>query len=76
MASIKRIDEIRPAENLPPAEGGGAMFGEDRLFSCFRDMIGEPSMDIVHSVVGAVYEYTGFSSLHDDATVICIKRVE
>ena len=59
-----------------PAEGGKGMFGEDRLFSCFQDTIDERSMDIVHSVVGAVYEYTGFSSLHDDATVICIKRVE
>ena len=59
-----------------PAENGKGMFGEDRLFECFRDTIENSSMNIVHAVVGSVYEYTGFSSLHDDATVICIKRVE
>jgi serine phosphatase RsbU (regulator of sigma subunit) len=59
-----------------PAESGSDMFGEDRLFDCFRDNIERRSMDIVHTVVGTVYEHTGFTSLHDDATVICIKRVE
>ena len=59
-----------------PAESASEMFGEERLFKCFTENIGLTSMDIVHTVVGTVYEHTGFSSLHDDATVICIKRVE
>ncbi|MGL4370387.1 MAG: SpoIIE family protein phosphatase, partial [Spirochaetota bacterium] len=59
-----------------PAEKGGNMFGEDRLFACFQDNIERTSIDIVHTVVGTVYEHTGFTSLHDDATVICIKRTE
>jgi CheY-like chemotaxis protein len=57
-----------------PSERGGDMFGEDRLFKLFQDQIEYNSIDMIHSVVGNVYEHTGFSSLHDDATVICIKR--
>ena len=59
-----------------PGERSGNMYGEDRLFRCFQENIERSSIDIVHTVVGTVYEHTGFTSLHDDATVICIKRIE
>jgi len=57
-----------------PSEAGGDMYGEDRLYTLFQDNIDRPSIEIIHTIVGNVYEHTGFSSLHDDATVICIKR--
>lgn len=57
-----------------PAEKGGEMYGEERLFTLFQENVDRPSIEIIHTVVGSVYEHTGFSSLHDDATVICIKH--
>jgi serine phosphatase RsbU (regulator of sigma subunit) len=58
-----------------PSEMGGEMYGEDRLFSFFQSNITRPSMDIVHTLLGTVYEYTGYQSMQDDVTVICIKRI-
>ena len=57
-----------------PAEIGSDMFGENRLFHLFSENVQLQSLEIVHTILGAVYEHTGFTSLNDDATVICIKR--
>jgi phosphoserine phosphatase RsbU/P len=53
---------------------GSDLYGENRLFSFFRDLNDLPSIEIVHAVVGSVYEYTGYESLNDDVTAICIKK--
>jgi serine phosphatase RsbU (regulator of sigma subunit)/CheY-like chemotaxis protein len=50
------------------------LYGENRLFSLFRELNDLPSIEIVHAVVGSVYEYTGYESLNDDVTAICIKK--
>jgi serine phosphatase RsbU (regulator of sigma subunit) len=51
-----------------------ALYGEERLFSLFQEIHGRSSIDSVHSVVGSVYEYTGYASLNDDITAICLKK--
>jgi serine phosphatase RsbU (regulator of sigma subunit)/CheY-like chemotaxis protein len=51
-----------------------AMFGDDRLKEAILDSCNKPSGDIIHSVIGAVYEFTEFSDQDDDMTAICIKR--
>jgi serine phosphatase RsbU (regulator of sigma subunit)/DNA-binding response OmpR family regulator len=53
---------------------GSDLYGENRLFSLFQDLTDLPSIEIVHAVVGSVYEYTGYESLNDDVTAICIKK--
>lgn len=53
----------------------GEMFGEESLYELFSENIEKPSMDIVHTILGTIYEHTGYSSLQDDITMICIKRI-
>jgi serine phosphatase RsbU (regulator of sigma subunit)/DNA-binding response OmpR family regulator len=57
-----------------PGEETGEHYGEERLFKFFKEYIDRPSIEIVHAAIGSVYEHTGFTSLNDDATLICIKR--
>jgi CheY-like chemotaxis protein len=50
------------------------MFGENRLSQSLQECAKETAIDIVHSVIGKVYEHTEYSSFQDDVSVICIKR--
>ncbi len=52
----------------------GEMFGEKRLYQLFQQNIEKNSIDLVHSILGTLYEYTGYTSMDDDITMICIKR--
>jgi serine phosphatase RsbU (regulator of sigma subunit)/DNA-binding NarL/FixJ family response regulator len=56
------------------SEDTPALYGEERLFTLFQEIHERSSIDIVHSVVGSVYEYTGYASLNDDVTAICLKK--
>lgn len=50
------------------------LYGEERLSEVFQENIEKKSIDIVHAVVGSVYEFTGYETLYDDVTAICIKK--
>jgi serine phosphatase RsbU (regulator of sigma subunit)/DNA-binding response OmpR family regulator len=49
------------------------LYGEKRLYEMFQENVKKKSIDIVHAVVGSVYEYTEYEALNDDVTAICIK---
>jgi serine phosphatase RsbU (regulator of sigma subunit) len=50
------------------------MFGEERVRTSFLENVSSPSRDIVHSILGSIYEFTGYSLQEDDITLICIKK--
>ena len=50
------------------------LYGIKRLVDTFSLCADEPSIDIVHSVIGSVYEYTEYQPLQDDVSLICIKK--
>jgi serine phosphatase RsbU (regulator of sigma subunit)/DNA-binding response OmpR family regulator len=50
------------------------MFGEERLLEAFKRAQGQPSRDILHSIVGSMYEFTQYCEQMDDITAICIRR--
>lgn len=49
-------------------------YGQERLMKNFVDNIGEPSQDIIQSIIGSVYEFSGYAQQLDDITMICIKK--
>lgn len=50
------------------------MFGEDRLLELFNELQGNNARDIVHSVIGSVYEFTEYGDQKDDITLLCIQK--
>ncbi len=56
------------------SEDTGDMFGSERLVDIFVENHSATSLDILHSIVGSVYEYINYTSQEDDITMICIKR--
>jgi sigma-B regulation protein RsbU (phosphoserine phosphatase) len=54
--------------------GNGDMFGRTRLGERFIAVAGETSREIIHGLLENVFEFSDFSSLEDDMTMICIKR--
>jgi len=51
-----------------------SMFGFDRLKDAIVESKDRLSSDIIHSVIGSVFEYTEYADQDDDMTAICIKR--
>ncbi|HDP80079.1 MAG TPA: fused response regulator/phosphatase [Spirochaetes bacterium] len=51
------------------------LYGDNRLIENFMDNVELPSRDILHSIIGTVYEYTGFGKQEDDITMICVKKL-
>lgn len=49
------------------------MYGEERLRDSFIEARELPSRDILHAVIGSVYEFTDYGEQKDDITAICIK---
>lgn len=50
------------------------MYGDRRLVEKFMEYINIPSRDMLHSIIGTVYEFTGYEKQEDDITMICIKK--
>jgi len=50
------------------------MYGEDRLLELFCELRGNSARDIVHSVIGSVYEFTEYGDQEDDITLLCIQK--
>jgi serine phosphatase RsbU (regulator of sigma subunit)/DNA-binding response OmpR family regulator len=50
------------------------MFGEERLSAIFRENQGSSSRDTIQALIGQVYEFTEYSELGDDVTIISIRR--
>ncbi len=61
-------------ESVSP--GREKMYGEEMLLRNVMEDIHLSSIDVVHSVVGSVFEFTDYASQDDDITIICIKRNE
>ena len=55
-------------------EGNSEMYGEERLLDNFTSLRGANSRDIIHTIIGTVYEYTEYGDQEDDITLICIRR--
>ncbi len=53
--------------------GNGEMFGRKRLCERFIAADGS-SRDIIHGLLENVFEYSDFTPLEDDMTMICVKR--
>jgi len=52
------------------------MYGENRLIDAFVENQGQSSRDIIHSILGSVYEFIHFTNQHDDMTLICLRKDE
>jgi sigma-B regulation protein RsbU (phosphoserine phosphatase) len=50
------------------------LYGDERLKNNIMAFSGEPVMDMLHSICGSMYEFTGYAPLEDDVTLICIKK--
>ena len=51
------------------------LYGDERLKNNIMAFSGEPVMDMLHSICGSMYEFTGYAPLEDDVTLICIKKI-
>jgi len=52
----------------------GEMFGEQRIEEQFIEGQGHSSRDIIHTIIGSLYEFTEYADQEDDITIICIRR--
>ena len=51
-----------------------AMYGEERLMDNFIKAQKLSSRNLIHSILGTVYEFIDYSDQDDDITVICIRK--
>lgn len=51
-------------------------FGVERLKNAYRDNIASGSLEIVHSIIESVYEFTDYGQIKDDIILISVKRTE
>jgi sigma-B regulation protein RsbU (phosphoserine phosphatase) len=51
-------------------------FGVERLKNAYRDNIDSGSLEIVHSIIESVYEFTDYGQIKDDIILISVKRTE
>lgn len=51
-------------------------FGVERLKNIYRDNIDSGSLEIVHSIIESVYEFTDYCQIKDDIILISVKRTE
>jgi serine phosphatase RsbU (regulator of sigma subunit)/DNA-binding response OmpR family regulator len=49
-------------------------FGEERLDDIFTEYMNHHPKELIHMVIGSVYEFTDYSEQEDDITAICIKK--
>jgi serine phosphatase RsbU (regulator of sigma subunit)/DNA-binding response OmpR family regulator len=63
-------------DGISEAHGSNSpeLYGENRVYEIFQDNTGKDSIEIIHSIIGNVYEFTGYDALYDDVTAICIKK--
>ncbi len=62
------------ASASPGPKNTDLMYGETRLKDNLQENASYASRDIIHSVIGSLYEFTEYSDQDDDITVICIKK--
>lgn len=58
-------------------EGGGGeddMYGEERLMRNIVEAREYSSRDMLHAVIGSMYEFTDYCDQKDDITAICIRK--
>lgn len=60
------------SEATPP--DSDKMYGNIQLYDTFQSNTSLSAIEIVHSVLGDVYEYKQYSPFEDDVTILCIKR--
>ncbi|MCX8123156.1 MAG: SpoIIE family protein phosphatase [Spirochaetes bacterium] len=51
------------------------LYGNDKLKEQILLYAQENPVEILHSLCGSMYEFTGYAPLEDDVTLICIKKV-
>lgn len=51
------------------------LYGEERLKENIITYAHENPGELLHSICGSMYEFTGYAPLEDDVTLICIKKV-
>ncbi|HRX48860.1 MAG TPA: SpoIIE family protein phosphatase [Spirochaetota bacterium] len=49
-------------------------FGIERLKNAYRENIDSGSLDIVHSIIESVYEFTDYSQMEEDIILVSMKR--
>ncbi len=60
-------------ESLNPALR--TLYGDQRLKDNIVTFAQENPVELLHSICGSMYEFTGYAPLEDDVTLICIKKV-
>ncbi len=55
-------------------EDGRQIFGESRIHETLLNMKEDKSLDIVHDMVEAIYNFSNYSKLDDDIVLVCVKR--
>jgi len=60
-------------ESMNP--GMKTLYGEHRLKENILAYAHENPGEILHSICGSMYEFTGYAPLDDDVTLMCIKKV-
>ncbi len=50
------------------------MYGEQRLLKTFLSLQENTCRDIIHSIIGSLYEFMEYADQEDDITIICIKK--
>lgn len=56
------------------AQNSDEMFGHRKLRKSFTENSKSSAIEMVHSILGEVYEHTEYNSFEDDVTILCIKR--
>lgn len=55
-------------------EGSDSEFGIERLKDAYRENTDSGSLDIVHSIIESVYEFTDYSEMEEDIILVSMKR--
>ncbi|MCP4135900.1 MAG: SpoIIE family protein phosphatase [bacterium] len=56
------------------SEDGRTLYGESRLIESFVSNIASPSVELIHSLIEALYEFTDYSPVENDIILISIKK--
>ena len=61
---------------LAKQENSESEYGIERLKTAYKENIESESLEIVHSIIESVYEFTDYSQIDEDIILISMKRIE
>lgn len=55
-------------------DGGGAFFGEERLYASLQETAGRPAAEVARGLLGTLEAFVGDARWHDDVSLLVVRR--